>query len=155
MRISDWSSDRCSSDLDSPTERVSMTVTLTELERRCVDAGVKMTSQRRIILQVLEAAADHPSVDEVYRRAKDIDSSISIATVYRTLSLFDEMHIVQRHDFNETFARCEVTVAHKHPLNDVGTGEVGEYPHEPSEIQTARLNEEQEDDPSVQQAHTG
>src|SRR3546814_8903607 len=85
MRISDWSSDVCSSDLinrssDSPTERVSMTVTLTELERRCVDAGVKMTSQRRIILQVLEAAADHPSVDEVYRRAKDIDSSISIAT---------------------------------------------------------------------------
>src|SRR3546814_20974207 len=108
-----------------------MTVTLTELARRCVDAGVKMTSQRRIILQVLEAAADHPSVDEVYRRAKDIDSSISIATVYRTLSLFDEMNIVQRHDFNETFARSEVNVATPHPPIAVGTGEVVAFQTEP------------------------
>src|SRR3546814_19375852 len=73
---------------DSPTERVSMTVTLTELERRCVHAGVKMTSQRRIILQVREAAAAPPTLDAVYRRSKDIDPSISIHTVYRTLSLF-------------------------------------------------------------------
>src|SRR3546814_13659104 len=75
---------------DSPTERVSMTVTLTELERRCVDAGVKMTSQHRIILSVLEAAADHPSVDEVYRRATDHDTSIRIPPVYRPPRLFDK-----------------------------------------------------------------
>ena len=119
-----------------------MAVNLTELERRCVDAGVKMTSQRRIILQVLEAAADHPSVDEVYRRAKDLDSSISIATVYRTLSLFDEMNIVQRHDFNETFARFEVNVAHHHHLIDVGTGEVVEFQNEPLEILKAKIADE-------------
>src|SRR3546814_10015976 len=91
-----------------------MAVTLTELERRCVDAGVKMTSQRRVILQVLEAAVDHPSVDEVYRRAKDLDSSISIATVYRTLSLFDEMNILQRPDFNETLDRKSTSLNSSH-----------------------------------------
>jgi len=119
-----------------------MAVILSELERRCVDAGVKMTSQRRTILQVLEAADDHPSVDEVYRRAKDLDSSISIATVYRTLSLFDEMNIVQRHDFNETFARFEVNVSHHHHLIDVGTGEVVEFQNEALEILKAKIAED-------------
>ncbi len=115
---------------------------LSELERRCVDAGVKMTSQRRTILQVLEAAVDHPSVDEVYRRAKDIDTSISIATVYRTLSLFDEMNIVQRHDFNQTFARFEVNLEHHHHLIDVGTGEVVEFQNEALEILKAKIADE-------------
>ena len=119
-----------------------MPAILSELERRCVDAGVKMTAQRRVILQVLEAADDHPSVDEVYRRAKDMDSSISIATVYRTLSLFDEMNIVQRHDFNETFARFEVNTAHHHHLIDVVTGEVVEFQNEPLEILKARIADE-------------
>ncbi|MFN4090762.1 MAG: Fur family transcriptional regulator [Alphaproteobacteria bacterium] len=119
-----------------------MAVTLSDLERRCLDAGVKMTAQRRTILQVLEAADDHPSVDEVYRRAKDIDSSISIATVYRTLSLFDEMNIVQRHDFNETFARFEVNIAHHHHLIDVATGEVIEFQNEPLELLKAKIAEE-------------
>lgn len=119
-----------------------MAAVLSELERRCVDAGVKMTAQRRVILQVLEAAEDHPSVDEVYRRAKDIDSSISIATVYRTLSLFDEMNIVQRHDFNETFARFEVNTAHHHHLIDVATGEVVEFQNEPLEILKAKIADE-------------
>ncbi len=115
---------------------------LSELERRCVNAGVKMTSQRRTILQVLEAAVDHPSVDEVYRRAKDIDTSISIATVYRTLSLFDEMNIVQRHDFNQTFARFEVNLEHHHHLIDVGTGEVVEFQNEALEILKAKIADE-------------
>jgi len=119
-----------------------MPAILSELERRCVDAGVKMTAQRRVILQVLEAADDHPSVDEVYRRAKDLDSSISIATVYRTLSLFDEMNIVQRHDFNETFARFEVNTAHHHHLIDVVTGEVVEFQNEPLELLKAKIADE-------------
>src|SRR3546814_16637301 len=69
--------------------------------------------------------------------------SISIATVYRTLSLFDEMNIVQRHDFNETFARFEVNVAHHHHLIDVGTGEVVEFQNEPLEILKARIRSEE------------
>ena len=91
---------------------------------------------------MLEAADDHPSVDEVYRRAKDLDSSISIATVYRTLSLFDEMNIVQRHDFNETFARFEVNTAHHHHLIDVVTGEVVEFQNEPLELLKAKIADE-------------
>ena len=59
---------------------------MTELEQRCAEAGLKMTGQRKVILQVLGSAQDHPSVEDVYERAKDIDSSISIATVYRTLN---------------------------------------------------------------------
>lgn len=101
-----------------------------ELEQRCVDAGLKMTAQRRIVLQVLEDAEDHPSVDEVYQRAKAIDHSISIATVYRTLHLLDEMNLVQRHDFNESFSRFEVNLSHHHHLVDVDTGEVTEFMNE-------------------------
>lgn len=103
---------------------------MTDLERRCVDAGLKMTAQRRIVLQVLETADDHPSVDEVYRRAKELDSSISIATVYRTLHLLDRMNLVQRHDFNENFSRFEANLEHHHHLVDVETGEVIEFQHE-------------------------
>ena len=89
-----------------------------------------MTAQRRIVLQVLETADDHPSVDEVYRRAKELDSSISIATVYRTLHLLDRMNLVQRHDFNENFSRFEANLEHHHHLVDVETGEVIEFQHE-------------------------
>ena len=62
-----------------------------------------MTDQRRVILRVLSTAEDHPSVETVYRRAKDIDTTISMATVYRTLNLLDELNLVQKHDFKESF----------------------------------------------------
>lgn len=114
-------------------------MTMTNLERRCVDAGLKMTAQRRIVLQVLESADDHPSVDEVYRRAKDLDPSISIATVYRTLHLLDEMNLVQRHDFNESFSRFEVNLEHHHHLVDIDTGEVTEFQHEELEKLKAKI----------------
>ena len=112
---------------------------VTELERRCVDAGLKMTAQRRTVLQVLETAADHPSVDEVYRRAKDLDPSISIATVYRTLHLLDELNLVQRHDFNQSFSRFEVNLEHHHHLVDVDTGEVIEFMDEDLERLKAKV----------------
>ena len=110
-----------------------------ELERRCVSAGLKMTAQRRIVLQVLETAEDHPSVDEVYQRAKALDSSISIATVYRTLHLLDEMNLVQRHDFNESFSRFEVNLEHHHHLVDVDTGQVIEFINEELERLKAKV----------------
>jgi len=97
------------------------------LEQRCIDAGMKMTEQRRIILHVLNESEDHPSVETVYQRAKERDASISIATVYRTLHLLDEMNLVQRHDFNESYSRFEVNMEHHHHLIDLESGEVIEF----------------------------
>lgn len=100
---------------------------MTELEQRCIDAGLKMTGQRRIILQVLNDSEDHPSVETVYQRARSHDHSISIATVYRTLHLLDEMNLVKKHDFNASFSRFEINLEHHHHLVDVETGEVIEF----------------------------
>ncbi len=110
-----------------------------ELEQRCIDAGVKMTAQRRAILQVLDMSEDHPSVDEVYQRAKELDKSVSIATVYRTLHLLDQMNLVKRHDFNESFSRFEVNVEHHYHLVDVDNGEVIEFQSEELEQLKERI----------------
>ncbi len=96
----------------------------------CAEAGMKMTDQRRVILKVLSDAEDHPSVETVYERAKGIDSSISMATVYRTLNLLDELDIVVRHDFNGSFSRYEVNMEHHHHLIDLETGDVIEFQNE-------------------------
>ncbi len=98
-----------------------------QLAQRCADSGLKMTGQRKTILQVLEDAQDHPSVETVFERAKQKDSSISIATVYRTLSLLDEMDLIVRHEFKENFSRYETNVEHHHHLIDLETGEVIEF----------------------------
>lgn len=103
---------------------------MSNLEQRCVEAGLKMTGQRRVILQVLGTAEDHPSVEDVYDRAKALDSSISIATVYRTLSLLDEMELVVRHEFQEGYSRYEVNSEHHHHLVDLETGQVIEFQNE-------------------------
>ncbi len=100
---------------------------MTSLEQRCADAGLKMTEQRRVILRVLGTAEDHPSVESVYERARQIDSSISIATVYRTLSLLDELELVIRHEFQEGHSRYEVNRDHHHHLVDLETGAVVEF----------------------------
>ncbi len=100
---------------------------MSDLEKRCIDAGLKMTGQRRVILQVLTKASDHPSVEDVCERAKKIDSSVSIATVYRTMSLLDELGLVVRHDFNETFSRYELKGNHHDHLIDLDTGKVVEF----------------------------
>lgn len=100
------------------------------LEQQCARAGLKMTGQRKVILQVLGDSIDHPSVEDVYARAKAIDESVSMATVYRTLSLLDEMDLVIKHEFKEGFARFEVNEEHHHHLIDLETGQVIEFQNE-------------------------
>jgi Fur family ferric uptake transcriptional regulator len=100
---------------------------MTTLERRCAEAGLRMTGQRKIILQVLGESPDHPSVEDVYERARKLDESISIATVYRTLSLLDELDLVIRHEFQEGYSRYELNWDHHHHLIDLETGKVVEF----------------------------
>ncbi|MCF6215569.1 MAG: transcriptional repressor [Emcibacter sp.] len=105
---------------------------LSEIEQMCIEKGMRMTDQRRVIAKVLSKANDHPDVEEVYRRAIDIDSRISIATVYRTVRLFEEAGILERHDFRvesgENRARFElVSEMHHDHLIDVEGGEVIEF----------------------------
>ncbi len=103
-----------------------------EIEQMCIAKGMRMTDQRRVIAKVLSNANDHPDVEEVYRRATDIDSRISIATVYRTVRLFEEAGILERHDFRvesgENRARFElVSEMHHDHLIDIEGGEVIEF----------------------------
>lgn len=104
-----------------------ITSDLNELEERCAQAGLKMTGQRKLILKVLAEAGDHPSVEILYERAKEIDPSVSMATVYRTVNLLDELGLIVRHEFKESFARFEVNAEHHHHLIDLETGEVIEF----------------------------
>lgn len=98
------------------------------LEQLCIEKGLKMTGQRRIIARVLSDATDHPDVEQVYRRASTIDPKISIATVYRTVRLLEEASIVTRHDFGDGRARYEEADEHHHDhLIDIKTGEVIEF----------------------------
>jgi Fur family ferric uptake transcriptional regulator len=101
------------------------------LEQLCIDKGLKMTEQRRIIARVLSDSADHPDVESVHRRATEIDSRISIATVYRTVRLFEEANILARHDFGDGRARYEeVPGDHHDHLIDLQTGRVIEFKNE-------------------------
>jgi Fur family ferric uptake transcriptional regulator len=104
---------------------------MSKLLQKCVDAGLKVTGQRKVILKVLENSGDHPSVETVCERAKAIDPSISVATVYRTMGLLDELGLVLRHDFGEPRARFEVKPehgeGHHHHLIDTHTGQVVEF----------------------------
>jgi Fur family ferric uptake transcriptional regulator len=94
----------------------------------CVERGLKMTGQRRVIARVLSDADDHPDVEELYRRASVLDDRISIATVYRTVRLFEEKGILERRDFGGGRARYEPTEhGHHHHLIDVDTGRVIEF----------------------------
>lgn len=98
------------------------------IERLCVERGLKMTGQRRVIARVLSDADDHPDVEELYRRATALDGRISIATVYRTVRLFEEKGILERRDFGGGRARYEPTEhGHHHHLIDVDTGRVVEF----------------------------
>jgi len=115
---------------------------MSDLEQRCAEAGLKMTGQRRVILQVLGNAQDHPSVEDVYERAKGIDTSISIATVYRTLSLLDELDLVVRHEFQEGYSRYEVNEDHHHHLVDLETGKVVEFQNDELERLKVKIAEE-------------
>jgi Fur family ferric uptake transcriptional regulator len=104
---------------------------VSRLEQLCIDRGLKMTEQRRVVARVLSDAADHPDVEQVYRRASKIDPHISIATVYRTVRLFEEANILARHDFGDGRARYEEMPSDHHDhLIDVQTGRVIEFRNE-------------------------
>ena len=101
---------------------------ISRIERLCIERGLKMTGQRRLIARVLSDSADHPDVEELYRRAAMQDSRISIATVYRTVRLLEEKDILERHDFGGGRARYEPTEhGPHHHLIDVDTGKVIEF----------------------------
>ncbi len=104
---------------------------ISRLEQLCRDKGLKMTEQRRVIARVLSASADHPDVEKVYRRAAAVDPNISIATVYRTVRLFEEANILARHDFGEGRARYEeIPKSHHDHLIDLKSGRVIEFRNE-------------------------
>lgn len=101
---------------------------LSRIERLCVDRGLKMTGQRRLIARVLSEAEDHPDVEELYRRAVARDARISIATVYRTVRLLEEKGILERHDFGGGRARYEPAEhGRHHHLIDIDSGRVTEF----------------------------
>ena len=98
------------------------------IEERCKQKGVKLTDQRKLIAQTLSNSHDHPNVDELYKRVSKIDSKISIATVYRTVKLFEETGILTKHDFRGEKARYEeLPDSHHDHLIDVQSGEIVEF----------------------------
>jgi Fur family transcriptional regulator, ferric uptake regulator len=101
------------------------------IEERCAAKGMRMTEQRRVIARVLAAADDHPDVEELYRRCVKVDDRISISTVYRTVKLFEDSGIIERHDFREGRARYEqIPESHHDHLINLRTGEVIEFQSE-------------------------
>jgi Fur family transcriptional regulator, ferric uptake regulator len=98
------------------------------IEAQCVAKGMRMTEQRRVIARVLAESVDHPDVEELYRRCHEVDRNISISTVYRTVKLFEDAGIIERHDFREGRARYEqIPEAHHDHLINLRTGEVIEF----------------------------
>ncbi|ADU11865.1 MULTISPECIES: Fur family transcriptional regulator [Asticcacaulis] len=98
------------------------------IEQQCVEKGMRMTDQRRVVARVLSQATDHPDVEELYRRAAAVDPHISLATVYRTVRLFEEAGVVERHDFGDGRSRYEQAGEdhHDHLIN-IKSGEVIEF----------------------------
>ena len=112
------------------------------IEQKCIAKGVKLTEQRKIIAKVMSEANDHPDVDELYNRVSKIDSKISIATVYRTVKLFEESGILAKHDFKGGKARYEeLNESHHDHLIDVKTGEIIEFVNEEIEILQKKVAE--------------
>jgi Fur family ferric uptake transcriptional regulator len=101
---------------------------MTRIEKLCVDKGLRMTEQRRVIARVLSEAEDHPDAEDLYRRASAVDPHISIATVYRTVKLFEDAGILERHDFRDGRSRYEEAPEEHHDhLIDARTGKVVEF----------------------------
>tara|TARA_Y100000590_G_C15372642_1_gene883149 strand:+ start:50 stop:460 length:411 start_codon:yes stop_codon:yes gene_type:complete len=98
------------------------------IEQKCINKGVKLTEQRKIVAKVMSESQDHPNVDELYKRVSKIDSKISIATVYRTVKLFEESGIITKHEFKGEKARYEeLNESHHDHLIDVKSGEIIEF----------------------------
>ena len=102
-----------------------------DIESKCVTRGVRLTDQRKLIAKVMSESLDHPDVDELHKRVSKLDSKISIATVYRTVKLFEEAGIVDKHDFKGNKARYEQSPKEHHDhLIDINTGEIIEFVNE-------------------------
>ena len=100
----------------------------TSLADLCIAKGMRMTEQRRVIARVLQDASDHPDVEELYRRSSAVDPNISISTVYRTVKLFEDAGIIEKHEFRDGRARYEpIPDEHHDHLIDVKSGEVIEF----------------------------
>jgi Fur family ferric uptake transcriptional regulator len=113
---------------------------LDRIEKLCIEKGMRMTDQRRTVARVLSLAHDHPDVEELHRRAHEIDPHISIATVYRTVRLFDEAGIIARHDFQGGRSRYEeIPDTHHDHLIDMKTGRVVEFVDEQIEALQAAI----------------
>ena len=116
---------------------------VSSIEQACIDKGLKMTGQRRLIAQVLSDANDHPDVEEVYRRAVLLDSRISLATVYRTVRLLEEAKILERHEFRDGRARYEAADSDHHDhLIDMETGDVIEFNNDEIERLQSKIAKE-------------
>ena len=101
------------------------------IEEKCLKKGLRLTDQRKLIAKVMSQSGDHPDVDELHKRVSKLDSKVSIATVYRTVKLFEEAGILSKHDFKGTKARYEqATNEHHDHLIDVNTGEIIEFVNE-------------------------
>ena len=117
-----------------------MTAPKTNIEALCVSKGMRMTEQRRVIARVLADSADHPDVEELYRRCAGVDKNISISTVYRTVKLFEDAGIIERHDFRDGRSRYEqMPESHHDHLIDLRTGKVTEFQSEEIERLQAEI----------------
>jgi len=102
-----------------------------DIENKCIKKGLRLTDQRKLIAKVMSRSENHPDVDELYQRVNKLDSKISIATVYRTVKLFEEAGIVAKHDFKGNKARYEqASEEHHDHLIDINTGEITEFVNE-------------------------
>ena len=112
------------------------------IEQKCISKGVKLTDQRKIIAKVMSESNDHPDVDELYNRVSMLDSKISIATVYRTVILFEEAGILTKHDFKGGKARYgEMSESHHDHLIDIKTGEIIEFVNDEIEMLQKKVAE--------------
>ena len=108
---------------------------MNKIEEKCISKGVRLTDQRRIIAEAMSTSSDHPDVDELHKRVNEIDKKISIATVYRTVKLFEEFGIVEKHDFKGGKARYEESPDEHHDhLIDINSGEIIEFVDKEIEI---------------------
>ena len=108
---------------------------MNDIENKCIQKGVRLTDQRKLIAEVMSESKDHPDVDELHKRVNKLDSKISIATVYRTVKLFEEAGVVAKHDFKGNKARYEKAPEEHHDhLIDINSGKIIEFVDKDIEI---------------------
>ena len=115
---------------------------LEKFEKYCKSNNIKITDQRRIVIQVIDESTDHPDVDQLFIRAKVIDSKVSIATVYRTVKLLEEAKILEKHDFGDGKARYEFDDNHHDHIINIETGEITEFVNDELEKMKSKIAED-------------